>query len=308
MRISKIEKFMYCQKLPLYVLLNWLVKLFTLFQTSAQCLQIFQTSSQISIFLCYLINNNNRTDQRHKPDISFIKDGKQQSLIQAYPGTREILRSNGNCQRLAYYLHPNYISYSRLYQFGLLYRNCKFTLMIISFRYRIISRTSTSRYRSHGYTSKLECNVQLQRTNRLCILGKDQKSTRSTQQNYSTRQLTQTLEHKIQVQNLRRYLCKDLKCCIAKDPRQDEHLTSLPVQPKYQNTNKSEAVRKYQTLQTQPKKALHAQIKKTLEFLRDQDIKIERKIEIDITEQSIKIKRDVQMLSQIEEQANQIRV
>ncbi|CAL6029794.1 Hypothetical_protein [Hexamita inflata] len=45
---------------------------------------------------------------------------------------------------------------------------------------------------------------------------------------------------------------------------------------------------------------------KTLEFLRDQDIKIERQIETDLTEQSIKIERDVQTMSQIEEQATTI--
>ncbi|CAL5980711.1 Hypothetical_protein [Hexamita inflata] len=89
--------------------------------------------------------------------------------------------------------------------------------------------------------------------------------------------------------------------------------TSLPVQPKNQNTNKSEAARKSQTLQTQPKQAPQTQIKrkhfdmKTLEFLRDQDIKIERQIETDLTEQDIKIERDVQTLSQIEEQASEIR-
>ncbi|CAL6015367.1 Hypothetical_protein [Hexamita inflata] len=88
--------------------------------------------------------------------------------------------------------------------------------------------------------------------------------------------------------------------------------TSLPVQPKNQNTNKSEAVRKSQTLQTQPKQAPQTPIKrkhfgmKTLEFLRDQDIKIERQIETDLTKQDIKIERDVQ-LSQIEEKASEIR-
>ncbi|CAL6075031.1 Reverse_transcriptase (RNA-dependent DNA polymerase) [Hexamita inflata] len=108
-------------------------------------------------------NNNNRTDQKHKADISFM-------------GHREILRcetkalSNGSCQWLAYNLHPNY--YRKRYDGPS----------------RIISRTSTSRYRrAMVIPVSWNPNVQLQRTNRLCYQEKDQKSTRSTNRTKHTR-------------------------------------------------------------------------------------------------------------------------
>ncbi|CAL6005944.1 Hypothetical_protein [Hexamita inflata] len=116
------------------------------------------------------VSKNNRTDQKLKADISFIKDDTQQFFdigiswdTERFFAVKKALL-NRNCQWLAYYLHPNY------------YRK----------RYdgppRIISRTSTSRYRRFMVIPiSWNPNVQLQRTNRLYFQKKDKK--RSTNRN-----------------------------------------------------------------------------------------------------------------------------
>ncbi|CAL6017666.1 Reverse_transcriptase (RNA-dependent DNA polymerase) [Hexamita inflata] len=218
-------------------------------------------------------NNNNRTDQKHKADISFIKDGKQQFFD---------IGISWDTERY-------FAVKQKHYQTETVNGQPITCTPIIIGKDTTVHPESLAALRQVG----IEDSWLYQQVGILMSNYREQTD-------YVFRKKTRKAQDQPKELNIQ-------------EIDQTEEFSSLPVQPKNQNTNKSEAVRKSQTLQTQPKQAPQTQIKrkhfgmKTLEFLRDQDIKIERQIETDLTEQDIKIERDVQTLSQIEEQASEIR-
>ncbi|CAL5981149.1 Reverse_transcriptase/endonuclease [Hexamita inflata] len=294
-------------------------------------------------------NNNNRTDQKHKADISFIKDGKQQffdigiswdteryfAVKQKHYQTETVNGQPITCTPIIIgkdtTVHPE--SLAALRQVGIedswLYQQVGILMSNYREQTDYIFRKKTRK----AQDQPTELNIQIDQTEEFSSIPVNETTNSNAgTQNTSVKpkkkprqksqvQHSQEIQAKMNTQTQPSQVSKNTDNTQTNQGAMNIQKqvvvnnfncnnTSLPVQPKNQNTNKSEAVRKSQTLQTQPKQAPQTPIKrkhfgmKTLEFLRDQDIKIERQIETDLTEQDIKI---VQTLSQIEEQASEIR-
>ncbi|CAL6006618.1 Hypothetical_protein [Hexamita inflata] len=109
-------------------------------------------------------NNNNRTDQKHKADISFIKDGKQQFFD---------IGISWDTERY-------FAVKQKHYQTETVNGQPITCTPIIIGKDTTVHPESLAALRQVGIEDSWLLNVQLQRTNRLCFQEKDQKSTRST--------------------------------------------------------------------------------------------------------------------------------
>ncbi|CAL6047135.1 Reverse_transcriptase (RNA-dependent DNA polymerase) [Hexamita inflata] len=165
-------------------------------------------------------NNNNRTDQKHKADISFIKDGKQQffDIGISWDTERYFAVKQKHYQTETVNGQP--ITCTQLL-------SEKIRRSIQNHQPHFDKQVS----KIHGYTSKLESQCPTTENKQTIFSGKRLEKHKINQQNQtyrklikqrnlavfqSMRQQTQTLEHKILAQNLKRNLGKNLKCSIAK--------------------------------------------------------------------------------------------